>query len=77
MRNVLAPLEANEAFVSTGQLPDPEKVTAIVTEAYEPLQMNSHFASVDEPGTRLVVAIAPAFTIGFVRPDVLPLDSGE
>jgi glutaminase len=40
MRNVLAPLEANEAFVSTGQLPDPQKVTAIVTEAYEHFRSN-------------------------------------
>ena len=40
MRTVLAPLEANEAFVSTGQLPDPQKVTAIVTEAYEHFRSN-------------------------------------
>ncbi len=30
--------------------------------------MNLHLASASAPGTRLVVAIAPAFTIGFVRP---------
>ena len=40
MRNVLAPLEDNETFVSTGQLPDPQKVTAIVTEAYEHFRSN-------------------------------------
>ena len=40
MRNVLAALEDSEAFVSTGQLPDPEKVTAIVTEAYEHFRSN-------------------------------------
>ena len=33
--------------------------------------MNFHFASAVAPGTRLVVAIAPAFTIGFVRPSGL------
>ena len=40
MTNVLAALEENEAFVSTGQLPDPQKVTAIVTEAYEHFRSN-------------------------------------
>ena len=30
--------------------------------------MNFHLASTVAPGTRLVVAIAPALTIGFVRP---------
>ena len=33
--------------------------------------MNRHLASAVAPGTRLVVAIAPAFTIGFVRPSAL------
>ena len=33
--------------------------------------MNRHFASVVSPGVRLVVAIAPAFTMGFVRPSAL------
>ena len=33
--------------------------------------MNRHFASTLAPGTRLVVAIAPGFTIGFVRPSGL------
>src|SRR6516165_6912598 len=33
--------------------------------------MKSHFASADAPGARLVVAIAPAFTIGLVRPSPL------
>ena len=36
-----------------------------------PSWMNCHLASAVAPGTRLVVAIAPAFTIGFVRPSVL------
>ena len=30
--------------------------------------MNCHFSSRFAPGTRLVVAIAPEFTIGLVRP---------
>ena len=33
--------------------------------------MNFHLAVVVSPGTRLVVAIAPAFTIEFVRPSGL------
>ena len=33
--------------------------------------MNFHLASAVAPGTRLVVAIAPALTIGFVRPSAL------
>src|SRR5271167_2991297 len=33
--------------------------------------MNAHFSSGVEPGTRLVAAIAPGFTIGFVRPSSL------
>ena len=33
-----------------------------------PSWMNFHLASAVAPGTRLVVAIAPEFTIGFVRP---------
>ena len=33
--------------------------------------MNCHRASLVSPGTRLVVAIAPAFTIGLVRPSAL------
>src|SRR5579883_2642850 len=33
--------------------------------------MKSHFSSAVAPGARLVVAIAPAFTIGFVRPSPL------
>ena len=40
MRSVLAALEDNEAFVSIGQLPDPQKVAAIVTEAYEHFRSN-------------------------------------
>ena len=39
--------------------------------------MNFHFASRVAPGTRLVVAIAPEFTIGFVRPSVAALDAFE
>src|SRR4051812_4127530 len=41
MRTVLADLEANQAFVSTGRLPDPQKVTAIVIEAYERFRSNA------------------------------------
>ena len=33
-----------------------------------PSWTNSHFAARVSPGTRLVVAIAPELTIGFVRP---------
>jgi hypothetical protein len=33
--------------------------------------MNRHLSSTVLPGTRLVVAIAPAFTIGLVRPSGL------
>src|SRR5262245_14304519 len=33
--------------------------------------MNFHFASCVVPGTRLVVAIAPALTMGLVRPSML------
>src|SRR5215475_13776436 len=33
--------------------------------------MNFHLASTVVPGTRLVVAMAPAFTIGLVRPSTL------
>ena len=33
--------------------------------------MASHFSSARAPGTRLVAAIAPEFTIGFVRPSGL------
>lgn len=33
-----------------------------------PSRTNVHFAARVRPGTRLVVAIAPEFTIGFVRP---------
>jgi hypothetical protein len=33
--------------------------------------MNCHFSSAVAPGTRLVVAMAPAFTIGLVRPSGL------
>ena len=33
--------------------------------------MNRHFASTVSPGVRLVVAIAPAFTSGFVLPSAL------
>src|SRR5262245_46559367 len=33
--------------------------------------MNRHLSSTVPPGTRLVVAIAPAFTIGLVRPSAL------
>ena len=33
--------------------------------------MNFHLASMVAPGTRLVVAIAPAFTIGLVRPSAV------
>ena len=36
-----------------------------------PSRMNRHFSSTLAPGTRLVVAIAPEFTIGFVRPSSL------
>ena len=39
--------------------------------------MNFHFASVVAPGTRLVVAIAPAFTIGLVRPVDAAFDRRE
>ncbi len=33
--------------------------------------MISHFSPAVAPGTRLVVAMAPGFTIGFVRPSAL------
>ena len=33
--------------------------------------MNCHFAALSSPGTRLVAAIAPAFTIGLDLPSVL------
>jgi hypothetical protein len=33
--------------------------------------MNAHFAALLSPGTRLVAAMAPAFTIGFDRPSAL------
>ena len=33
--------------------------------------MNSHFAALLSPGTRLTAAMAPAFTIGFDRPSGL------
>ena len=36
-----------------------------------PSRTNSHFASAVAPGTRLVAAIAPGLTIGFVRPSPL------
>ena len=36
-----------------------------------PSRMNVHLSSRVEPGARLVVAIAPEFTIGFVRPSSL------
>src|SRR5215475_10495245 len=36
-----------------------------------PSWMNRHFSSAFSPGTRLVVAIAPALTIGFVLPSRL------
>ena len=36
-----------------------------------PSRTTSHFASASAPGTRLVAAIAPGFTIGFVRPSAL------
>jgi hypothetical protein len=37
----------------------------------KPSRMNRHLASRERPGVRLVVAIAPAFTMGFVRPSGL------
>ena len=37
--------EDNEAFVSTGRLPNPDKVTAIVTEAYERFRDNTDGAN--------------------------------
>src|SRR4051812_21028381 len=40
MRTVLAHLETNAAFVSTGRLPDSQKVRTIVTEAYERFRGN-------------------------------------
>ena len=43
----------------------------------KPSWMNCHLASAVAPGTRLVVAIAPAFTIGFVRPSGLRSIAGE
>jgi hypothetical protein len=73
------PLDSDEvnapAYVSTGHLPPAERVDILLAEAYERFKTDNEGKVADyipalartvSPGASLVVAIAPALTIGFI-----------